>query len=1050
MGFCGVRVNGLKGLDSGIFYASRLLLILGESGGGDVIKVDGEGGGVGLICNDDVSKEGEVDVCKKIDGRDVDVSKGGDDGVPPDPPSVLARAIAGCSNHNSVRETATRETLEHVMDDALSKSGSTRSAVRAVCLAVLGVNHPTDQEQILSWLRAIFPDDVKCFVHNDVVATMASGTMGKLHGCVLIAGTGTIAYGYTKDGREARASGVRPVLGDWGRKKKSLVFKVDFEKAYDSVQWDFLDDILGKFGFSDKWRKWFQSCLKSLRGSIIINGSPTEEFQFFKGLKQGDPLSPFLFILVMESLHLSFQRVKEAEMFKARLVAQGHTQEESIDYEEVFAPVARIEAIRLFLAYASFMGFMVYQMDVKSAFLYGTIKEVVYVCQPLGFEDPDYPDKVYKVVKALYGLYQALRAWYETLANYLLENGFQKGKIDQTLFIKRQKGDILHVQIYVDDLIFGSTNKDLCKAFEKLMKDKFQMSSMGELTLFLGLQVKQKPDGIFISHDKYVAEILRKFGLTDRKSASTLRSLYLRILMNVDDVTRSQALVDKKKVIITEATIRDDLQLNDAESINCLPNEEIFTELSTMGAQVGDLSLHSAKYSSPALIQKVFAKMRRIGKGFSDVDTPLFEGMIVAQQDDDIADEGAVNVVVDNVPAAVDETTIPSPTPTTQPPPPSQDLPSTSQGRIIASMDADVDVTLKDVADIAKEVVVNDEIEEITVASATFTAAITPLTAAVITIAPSAARRRKGVVIRDPDETATQSIIIHSEPKSKDKGKGILVEESKPIKKQAHIEQDEAFARELERKPQTEAQARKNMMIYLRNMVGFKMDYFKGMTFNDIRLIFEKKFNSSVAFLEKTREQMEEEDSKALKRTSESQVEKAAKKQKLDEEVEELKKHLQIVPNNDDDDDVYTKATPFARKVPVVDYEIYTENNKPYYKIIRADRSPQLFLSFLSLLRNFDREDLEVLWELVKERFASFKPKNFSDDFPLTTLTYMFEKPDVQAQVVLLVERRYPLTRFTLDQMLNNVIFEFEEESEVSLELLRFVRQQQQEGFRPE
>nr|GEY76852.1 hypothetical protein [Tanacetum cinerariifolium] len=172
---------------------------------------------------------------------------------------------------------------------------------------------------------------------------------------------------------------------------------------------------------------------------------------------------------------------------KARVVAQGHTQEERIDYEEVFAPVARIEAIILFLDYASFMGFMVYQMDVKSAFLYGTIEKEVYVCQPPGFEDPDHLDKVYTVVKALYGLHQAPRAWYETLAKYLMENGFQRGKIDQTVFIKRQKGDILLVQIYVDDIIF----------------------------------VKQKKDGIFISQDKYVAEILRKFGLTEGKSAIT-------------------------------------------------------------------------------------------------------------------------------------------------------------------------------------------------------------------------------------------------------------------------------------------------------------------------------------------------------------------------------------------------------------------------------------------------------------------------------------------------------------------------------------------------
>nr|GEV69954.1 hypothetical protein [Tanacetum cinerariifolium] len=315
-----------------------------------------------------------------------------------------------------------------------------------------------------------------------------------------------------------------------------------------------------------------------------------------------------------------FTRIKKDERGivvrnKARLVVQGHTQEEGIDYKEVFAPVARIEAIRLFLAYASFMGFMVYQMDVKSAFL--------YVCQPLGFEDPDHPDKVYKVVKALYGLHQAPRAWYETLANYLLENCFQRGKIDQTLFIKRQKGDILLVQIYV----------------------------------------KQKKDGIFISQDKYVAEILRKFGLTEGKSASTpidtekpllkdpngvntprsdedmieLMELTVFLLPKVEkvgirlnavdlkvsairhmlllsikyaltvnpniyvscikqfwttvavkqenDVTRLQALVDRKKVVITEATIRDALRLDDAE-------DEHVEEVNTGDAEGDDSAAH--------------------------------------------------------------------------------------------------------------------------------------------------------------------------------------------------------------------------------------------------------------------------------------------------------------------------------------------------------------------------------------------------------------------------------------------------------------------------
>ncbi|GJU07167.1 putative ribonuclease H-like domain-containing protein [Tanacetum coccineum] len=253
---------------------------------------------------------------------------------------------------------------------------------------------------------------------------------------------------------------------------------------------------------------------------------------------------------------------------KARLVAQGYTQEERIDYDEVFATIARIEAIRLFLAFALFKDFVVYQMDVKSAFLYGKIEE--------------------EVEKALYGLHQAPRAWYETLSTYLLDNGFQREKIDKTLFIKRHKGHILMVQVYVDDIIFGltkkelcnafeklmhekfqmsfygrnlqsllrdyklnkkmdgifiiyvddfisgSTKKELCNAFEKLMHEKFQMSSMGEFTFFLGLQVQQKKDGIFISQDRYVVEILKKFGFTEFKTASTPTEIQKPLLKDED------------------------------------------------------------------------------------------------------------------------------------------------------------------------------------------------------------------------------------------------------------------------------------------------------------------------------------------------------------------------------------------------------------------------------------------------------------------------------------------------------------------------------------
>nr|GEV99116.1 hypothetical protein [Tanacetum cinerariifolium] len=390
----------------------------------------------------------------------------------------------------------------------------------------------------------------------------------------------------------------------------------------------------------------------------------------------------------------------------------------------------------------------------------------------------------------------------------------------------------------------------------------------------------------------------------------------------VNDVICLQAIVDRKKVIITEAIIREALRLDDAESIDCLPNEEIFTDLSRMGYEklstkhtfykaffsqqwkfliqtilqcmsakrmswnefsssmasaVICLSIcrqfNFSKYIFDSLVRNVNSstKFYMVGKGFSGVETPLFDGMIVAQQADDVADKGAVGIDVDVVPAAAPEPSIPSPTPTTQPPPPSQELPSTSQviptltsspmaqpssppqqqpsqpthdakisldllhtlletytvmddqedaskqGEIIANIDADEDVTLKDVAAIEKTTEIqedadDDELEPselkeivevvttaklmtevVTVAAATITASTT-----LIIVASSAARRRKGVVIRDPEETATPSIIIHFEPKSKDKGKGIMVEEPKPLKKQAQIEQDEAYAKELE------------------------------------------------------------------------------------------------------------------------------------------------------------------------------------------------------------------------------------------------------------
>nr|GEU54361.1 hypothetical protein [Tanacetum cinerariifolium] len=208
---------------------------------------------------------------------------------------------------------------------------------------------------------------------------------------------------------------------------------------------------------------------------------------------------------MQDELH-QFDRLDVWELVD-RPLSKGYAQKEGVDFEESFAPVARLEAVRLFIAYVAHKSFTIYQMDVKTSFLYGPPKEEVYVNQPDGFVDPYHPDKVYRHKKALYGLKQALRAWYNELSNFLVSKGFSKGSIDPTT---KHGEDILLVQIYVDDIIFGFTNPKLSKQFEKLMHSKFEMSMMRELKFFLGIQINQSPRGIFINQAKYAQEILIK------------------------------------------------------------------------------------------------------------------------------------------------------------------------------------------------------------------------------------------------------------------------------------------------------------------------------------------------------------------------------------------------------------------------------------------------------------------------------------------------------------------------------------------------------------
>ncbi|KAI3788196.1 hypothetical protein L2E82_00927 [Cichorium intybus] len=221
---------------------------------------------------------------------------------------------------------------------------------------------------------------------------------------------------------------------------------------------------------------------------------------------------------------------------------QGYSQQEGIDYDETYAPVARLEAIRIFLAYAAHKNFKVYQMDVKCAFLHGEIDRDVYIQQPPGFEDPQFPNHSFKLQKAVYGLKQAPRAWYSTLSTFLEESGFKRGSIDQTLFRKIFNKHLLIVQIYVDDIIFGSTDESLSIKFADLMKSKFEMSMIGEMTTFLGLQVKQSSDGIFINQENYVKNLLTRFSLDNSNTAKTPMALGYKL-----DADLNGKPVDQKK-----------------------------------------------------------------------------------------------------------------------------------------------------------------------------------------------------------------------------------------------------------------------------------------------------------------------------------------------------------------------------------------------------------------------------------------------------------------------------------------------------------------------
>ncbi|GJU51444.1 retrovirus-related pol polyprotein from transposon TNT 1-94 [Tanacetum coccineum] len=737
---------------------------------------------------------------------------------------------------------------------------------------------------------------------------------------------------------------------------------------------------------------------------------------------------------------------------KARLVTQGYTQEEGIDYDEVFAPVARIEAIRLFLAYALFKDFVVYQMDVKSVFLYGKIEEEVYVCQPPGFEDPDFPNRVYKVEKALYGLHQALRAWYETLSTYLLDNGFQRGKINKTLFIKRHKGDILLVQVYVDDIIFGSTKKELCNAFEKLMHEKFQMSSMGELTFFLGLQVQQKKDGIFISQDKYVVEILKKFGFTEVKTASTPMETQKPLLKDEDgkevDVHMYRSMIGSlmyltssrpdimfavcactryqvnpkvshlhavKRIFSSKTTAWNEFSSTMESAIICLVTNQTFNfSKYIFESMVRNLDNVSGKF----LMYPRQRKPRKPKRKDTQVSQP-------SDPSDNVADEAVykelgdslvrVATTASSLEAEQDSGNI-TKTRSKATPNESSSLGTTSGGGPSDEDRLKLNELMELCSTLQKKVL---DLEYTKTNQANEIATRVKSSGNEEDLGKDASKQGRRINSIDTDEDITLVSVQDNADKEMFDVDALNDEEVFAAGQNENVVEEVVDAAQ----PGESTTTKSTPTISSQQ----SHDKGKGIMIEEYVKPIKKKYlmlDEQVAL--KLQVEFDEEDRLAREKAEKEKEANIALIKEWDDiqakidvdyqlafkrvntfedsrtklvEGKEKRAGKELIQENVKKQKVTIDAIPLAVKPPrIVDWKIYKEGKKSYYQIIRADGKSQMYMIFSHMLKSFDREDLETLYKLVKAKYKSTRPVEDLNLVLWNDLKTMF-KPHVEDRV---------------------------------------------------
>nr|GEX35094.1 putative ribonuclease H-like domain-containing protein [Tanacetum cinerariifolium] len=747
--------------------------------------------------------------------------------------------------------------------------------------------------------------------------------------------------------------------------------------------------------------------------------------------------------------------------------------------------------------------------NLEVVFLMERIKEEVYVYQPLGFEDLNFPDRVYKVEKALYCLHQAPRAWYETLSTYLLDNRFQRGKNDKTLFIRRHKGDIILVQVYVDDIIFGLTKKELYTSFEKLMHEKFQMSSMGELTFLLRLQVKQKTDGIFISQDKYVAEILKSDyarATLDRKSTTGgCQFLGCRLIswqfkkqtMVANSITKAEYVAASSChgqfwTIVKSKTVNGEVQIHAlVDGMKCLsPNQTAWNEFSSTIASA-IICLGFSGKETPLFPSMVGPKQVQIGKGSAQptntqhtptLDMPppkpkktqkprqpkrkttkvpqpsestdiityeavYKEGVIVWQHLMSQVPKELVQVMVlgaktpwgylcslsimssDLLLKVLDLEDELKRTKTSQQTKidglerrvkklekkhrsrthklnrlykvslipkvirssddEALDKEDTSKQGRIDEIDINEDNALVSIHD--------DELQDEGIKDLEEEEVVEVVTTAKMLIDTVVDVVQVTTAIADIPVSAAKTIVTTTLT--------ITAESTKINVKVTQEKRRKFFAakrdKEKRNKPPTKAQQRSIMSANLKNMNGWKIKNLKTKSFTEIQELFDnemKRINTFAEFRTQVvkgstkKDKAETAQESGSKREGDELKQERSKKQKVedDKQSEELKKCLEIIP--DDGDDVTIDATHLSSISPtIVDYKIYKQGKKNYFQIFKADGNSQMYLNFSKLLKNFDREDMEVLWRLVKDIFVKTKPVDNMDSFLLHTLKTMFK-----------------------------------------------------------